>query len=408
MITAGEKWKILQEQLPLRGVEVESSQIKSKWERLAADFKHVHTWNGKSGSENQPADAGDPESPLALDQPEETDVEGALNSRHATQVTPEGALEPLLLAAVVAAVQAVIEERSLVWFDYFLVRSYELDRWKRVMHMPKQSFDYIVHHLSPRICTSDTQFRKAVPLNVRVGAVIHRLVTGHNYFHVGDRFGIGVSTVQELMLEGVEAIISELGPEYLRLPSREEMERVYAGFELKSDLPNIQGAIDCTFLRIKALVGREIAVDFYNQKGYHAIILQAITYTNGMFLDISAGASGCCKDKRVFRNSAFYDRVRRGEVLNSPVVRINDNFQLCPYLLADARYCMSSWLTMPYSHGPRTSTSQKFFTDRQLQGRLGVERSFGLLKLRFNLLQIGITSDCGLGFQVGACMLHTA
>ncbi|KAL2613096.1 hypothetical protein R1flu_024788 [Riccia fluitans] len=89
----------------------------------------------------------------------------------------------------------------------------------------------------------------------------------------GDRFGIGESTVQEIMREGIEAIIAELGPEYLKWPSTSEMIKVSNGFQLRSGLPNVQGAVDGTFIRIRAPPSKEVAIDYYNRKGYHAIVL---------------------------------------------------------------------------------------------------------------------------------------
>ncbi|KAL2642675.1 hypothetical protein R1flu_010262 [Riccia fluitans] len=55
-----------------------------------------------------------------------------------------------------------------------------------------------------------------------------------------------------IMREGVEAIIAELGPEYLKWPSTSEMIKVSNGFQLRSGLPNVQGAVDGTFIRIRA------------------------------------------------------------------------------------------------------------------------------------------------------------
>ncbi|KAL2609561.1 hypothetical protein R1flu_028134 [Riccia fluitans] len=55
------------------------------------------------------------------------------------------------------------------------------------------------------------KFRKPMPVEIRVGACLHRLVSRHTYFHVGDRFGLGESTIQELMEEVIQAIIIVFG-----------------------------------------------------------------------------------------------------------------------------------------------------------------------------------------------------
>ncbi|KAL3701475.1 hypothetical protein R1sor_019497 [Riccia sorocarpa] len=51
MITAAEKWKRIQDRLASNGVFANVSQIRSKWERLAFDFKKVGDHNKQSGNE---------------------------------------------------------------------------------------------------------------------------------------------------------------------------------------------------------------------------------------------------------------------------------------------------------------------------------------------------------------------
>ncbi|KAL3675005.1 hypothetical protein R1sor_024953 [Riccia sorocarpa] len=51
VITAAEKWKRVQDRLATNGVQANVSQIRSKWERLAGDFKKVGDWNKQSGNE---------------------------------------------------------------------------------------------------------------------------------------------------------------------------------------------------------------------------------------------------------------------------------------------------------------------------------------------------------------------
>ncbi|KAL3693596.1 hypothetical protein R1sor_007247 [Riccia sorocarpa] len=128
-----------------------------------------------------------------------------------------------------------VKERSLIWYNYYLSHSYDESRWISTLRMP---FQFIVEKVGPRVARRDTQFQKCVPVDVRVADVLFRLATGANYFHAGERFGIGVSTLQELMPEVIMAIIWELGPMYLRWPSSEEMQTISRKFQRKCGLPN--------------------------------------------------------------------------------------------------------------------------------------------------------------------------
>ncbi|KAL2631720.1 hypothetical protein R1flu_016406 [Riccia fluitans] len=111
-----------------------------------------------------------------------------------------------------------VKERSLIWFDYYLWHSYDDERWVQTLRMPKRVFLYIVRTIAPRVSKQDTRFRKAVHVEVRCAAVIFKLATGQNYFHIGERFGMGSSTVQEMMHDVVLAINRELGGRFMCWP----------------------------------------------------------------------------------------------------------------------------------------------------------------------------------------------
>ncbi|KAL3693836.1 hypothetical protein R1sor_007487 [Riccia sorocarpa] len=116
-----------------------------------------------------------------------------------------------------------VKQWSLIWFDYYLMHSYENSRSISCLRMPQRIFKLIV---PPSVCRADTRYRKAVPPEVRIAATIFRLATGSSYFNTAERFGVGFSTVQEFMPEVVRAIIRILGPVYLKWPSSTELQGV--------------------------------------------------------------------------------------------------------------------------------------------------------------------------------------
>ncbi|KAL3686517.1 hypothetical protein R1sor_009091 [Riccia sorocarpa] len=200
--------------------------------------------------------------------------------------------------------------------------------------MPKRVFKHIVQILAPMVTKADTQFRRAVPPDVSIAAVLFRLATGGTYFHVSERFGVGLATVQEFMPEVVFAIIRYLGPMYLKWPTASEMRRVSRKLKRKSGLPNIQGAIDGTFIRVR--VPQREADCYFNRKWFASLVLQGVADTDGCFLDISCGLRGSVYHRRVLRRSRFLEKVENGSILSEPVITINDGFQLSPYILGDS------------------------------------------------------------------------
>lgn len=301
-----------------------------------------------------------------------------------------------------------VRERSTIWYDYFLVSAYEDFRWRNFMGMPRRVFYWMVSEVADILQRQVTRFRKPVPVEIRVGACLHRLVSGHTYFHVGDRFGLGESTVQELMEEVIQAIITVFGPGYLKWPTGDDLKAVSDGFQRRAGLPNCVGAIDGSHIRIRSPTSREQAIDFYNRKGYHSIVLQAVTDCDGCFLDVSCGLPGSANDKRVLRFSSLFQRVQAGCILQEPVVSINAGFQLKPYLLGDGGYAMERWLMIPYHIVPSSPDLHVLYNARHTAGRICVEQAFGLLKGRFSLLEKGIGSSVRWAAKVvhACCILQ--
>ncbi|KAL3688704.1 hypothetical protein R1sor_015013 [Riccia sorocarpa] len=65
----------------------------------------------------------------------------------------------------------VVRERTLIWYDYYLSHSYNEQRWISTIRMPKCLFLQVVAKLTPYVQKADTQFRKAVPTDVKVAVL---------------------------------------------------------------------------------------------------------------------------------------------------------------------------------------------------------------------------------------------
>ncbi|KAL2649837.1 hypothetical protein R1flu_017965 [Riccia fluitans] len=164
-----------------------------------------------------------------------------------------------------------IRERSTFWYDYFLVSAYEDFCWRNFMGMPRRVFYWMVFKVADIPRRQVIRFRKPMLVEIRVGACLHRLVSGHTYFHVGDRFGLGESTIQDLMEEVIQAIITVFGLGYLKWPTEDDLKVVSDGFQRRVGLPNYIGAIDGSHIRLRSptsheqgtTIGKDIILSFY-------------------------------------------------------------------------------------------------------------------------------------------------
>lgn len=131
------------------------------------------------------------------------------------------------------------------------------------------------------------------------------------------------------------------------------------------------GAVDSTHIPIKQPTHN--AVDFYNRKEQHSIILQAVSNDKQIFTDVYIGMPGRLHDARVFRNSPIYERL-----LGDPPLLQNEQ-----HLLGDAAYPLLKCLLKPYRDNGHLNGQQIRFNEILSGQRSVVERSFANLKGMF-------------------------
>lgn len=109
--------------------------------------------------------------------------------------------------------------------------------------MNRESFN-ILCGLLPRLAKEDTTLRKAIPLPKRIAIALYALGSSAEYRTVANLFGIGKSTVCELVLEFCNAVWDVMQPMYLNyFPlSKEIVQDCVSGFE-RLGFPQCLGAI---------------------------------------------------------------------------------------------------------------------------------------------------------------------
>ena len=128
---------------------------------------------------------------------------------------------------------------------------------------------------------ADTVFRKAVPIEKRVGVGLWRLSTGNSFRTISNAFDIGKSTVIKLVNE----LISELvwmSPEFIKFPKT----TLETGAEIRSfcnftgcKIPQVLGATDRTHIEILA-PSSDSKEDCFSRKQKFAVNTQAVIGAN--------------------------------------------------------------------------------------------------------------------------------
>ena len=269
--------------------------------------------------------------------------------------------------------------------------------------MSRETFQIVCNELRPHLQRQVTRFRHPVTVEARVAVTIWRLATNIEYRTIAALFGLGRSTVGEIVIDTCEAINTQLMSRYIRVPHEDSLQDIVDGFRHQWGFPQAIGAIDGTHIPI--LRPQESASDYYNRKGYYSVLMQGVVDFRGLFMDVNIGWPGKVHDARVLVNSSFYRKCNSGIMF--PDWRSNlGGLDVPLVILGDPAYPLMSWLIKPYLENSGTTPQERYFNYRLSRARMVVENSFGRLKGRWRCLMKRIDAHISnVPGIVGACVV---
>ncbi|CAM4643512.1 unnamed protein product [Lepidochelys olivacea] len=155
---------------------------------------------------------------------------------------------------------------------------------------------------------------------------------------------------------------------------------ILAGFA-QMGFPNCRGAIDGTHIPI--LAPAHLASEYVNRKGYFLMVLQALVYHRGCFIDINAGWPGKVHNAHIFPNTALFRKLQAGTFFPDQKITVGE-VEMPIVILGDPTYPLMPLLMKPYI-GSLDSSKQRF-NNRLSWCRMTVECAFGHLKGRWRSL----------------------
>jgi hypothetical protein len=191
------------------------------------------------------------------------------------------------------------------------------------------------------------------------------------------------------------------------LPTTEDWLKIANGFEKCWNLPNCVGAID----------GKHIAIQcppnsgsgFFNYKGHHSIVLQAVFDANTKFIFIDVGDFGRNSDGGVLKESNFGKILEANKLLLLQPRKINKNLEYeFPFVfVADKAYPLKTNLMKPFARRQLTNL-KRIYNYRQSRARRIVDCAFGILTKRFNVFEnkMLVQPDRSTIITQAACVLH--
>ena len=180
--------------------------------------------------------------------------------------------------------------RIMGYSVFNLSASYNDIIFKQQFRMTNETLNFLCQQLAPSIFTSDSKWRKAVPVDTKVAIALTRLASKSPLYIVVDTFGVGVSTVHKIILEFCHALEKHCRDVFIRWPSSSRFKDISQRFEALHEIPYIVGAIDGSHIPI--IAPAQHAPDYYCRKSFHSVLLQGIVDSSCCFWDYDVGWCG--------------------------------------------------------------------------------------------------------------------
>lgn len=197
---------------------------------------------------------------------------------------------------------------------------------------------------------------------------------------------MGATTIGIIVDSVCSAIWKLLSPIYLPSPKKEDWIKIANDFNEIWNFPNCVGAIDGKHISIICPPGA--GSEYYNYKGYHSIVLQAVVDAHAKFVVIDVGDYGRSSDSGIFKESLFGKKLINNK-LNLPAPKkidqnINEDF---PFVfVGDEAYPLLPNLMRPFPRRQLTN-EKRIYNYRLSRARRIVECAFGIMVKRFNVLE---------------------
>ena len=146
--------------------------------------------------------------------------------------------------------------------------------WLQNFCMRKVTFEYLCTQLQPLIERRDTHLRCAITVKHHLAITLWFLATPAEYRTIANLFGVGRSTVCEIVHETVDAIVTKLKRKYIKFPTGQAQRDVINGFESKWGFPQCVGVLDSSHIPVRPPAQNH--TDYYNRKGWYSILVQAV------------------------------------------------------------------------------------------------------------------------------------
>ncbi|XP_056409616.1 uncharacterized protein LOC130330970 [Hyla sarda] len=291
---------------------------------------------------------------------------------------------------------------SLLW-NSVIEKAFTNFDWIESFRMTKSSFCYLCDQLRPVMENIDSETLQAIPVEVRLAMTLWRLGSSCEYRTIEKIFGVSRSTISKVVKEVSEAVVSILTPKFITIPRGDILQNTMKSFERLFGIPQLAGIIGTFHVAIRP--PSELTGQYFNTKGWHSVVLQAVVDSDHCFWDINIGSPGNSSDSQVLLTSELYEWGTEGTLFPN-VAKYVGGAQIPIHLLGSRSYPLLPWLMTPFSKqlGPESTKLNKQFSSALRVA----EVAFGRLRGRWCCLLKHNNSDLSFipTLIAACCTLH--
>ncbi|XP_039761859.1 uncharacterized protein LOC120635018 [Pararge aegeria] len=282
-----------------------------------------------------------------------------------------------------------------------------LSGFKNFTRISCEDFELLVNAVSPLIAKQDTNYRKCVPVSIRLAITLRYLATGDSFASLMYLFKVSKELIARIVPETCKALISVLN-ENIKMPNTsEEWMMIERQFDHLWNFPHCIGAMDGKHVVVQA--PKNTGSDFFNYKGDFSIVLLALVDANYKFTYVDVGCKGRISDGGVFKNTGFYANLQQGKLNLPPPYALPGRNKPIPHVIvADDAFALDINLMKPYPGQHDKRSKERTFNYRLSRARRVVENVFGILSAVFRVLRkpILLAPEKAQLITLTCCYLH--
>lgn len=230
----------------------------------------------------------------------------------------------------------------------------------------------------------DGRKRRGFTTYQKMTAALRQLALGVSPDSLDEYLKMSARVARESTYNFCEAVIQLYGPVYLRIPTKSDVEQLYAFHYEKHGFRGMLGSIDCTHIRWERCPNAWRGLYTRGDHGHPTIMLEAVVSQDLWFWHAYFGMPGSNNDINVLNSSPIFNKYLLGKAPECPFVVNGHNYKY-GYYLADGIYPRYSTMVKAYQHP--IEEDRKYFTKRQESARKDVERGFGAIKEKWHVLK---------------------